>query len=66
MNTIMTTRNYAIAMFVSFLVAGVFLSGVVMANDFKGRIIIGSLWGVVGVGWLLRLLQARASQRGRK
>lgn len=37
---------------VSMILAIIFYTGIVITNDLTGRIILGSIWLVVSIGWL--------------
>ncbi len=45
-------KHYMIAAAVSFVIASIGFSGVVLKNDLVRRLIFGFVWLIVGVGWL--------------
>jgi putative effector of murein hydrolase LrgA (UPF0299 family) len=44
---------------VSLIVAIIFYSGIVLAEDITGRIIIGTVWLLVSAGWFGQYLHKR-------
>ncbi len=48
----MKPEHYMIAMIVSFVIAAISFSGVILKNDVVGRLIFGFVWVIVGIGWL--------------
>ncbi|NIM91484.1 MAG: hypothetical protein GTO17_11115 [Candidatus Aminicenantes bacterium] len=40
------------AAILSLAIALISFSGIVLKNDFAGRLIFGSTWSLVGIGWL--------------
>lgn len=54
---------YFVLAVVCFAIAAVSLSGVVMRNDATGQIVFGTVWIMVGLGWVARALRSRRMNR---
>jgi len=39
---------------ISYLIAAISFSGIILKEDFTGRLIFGIVWVVIGLGWLIR------------
>ena len=48
----MKPEYYLIAVIVSFVIAVISFSGVILKNDLVGRLIFGFVWVIIGIGWL--------------
>lgn len=48
----MKPKHYMVAIIVSFVIAAISFSGVILKNDAVGRLIFGFVWLIVGIGWL--------------
>jgi signal transduction histidine kinase len=59
----MTPQHYLTAAAISFLVAAINLSGLVLRGDFTGRLIVGAIWSAVGLGWYFRYYHVRLQSR---
>lgn len=57
------SQHFGIAAVLSFVVAAIVFSGLVLRNDIPGRLIIGAAWSAVGVGWLGRYYDRRLKAR---
>jgi hypothetical protein len=44
---------------VSFIIAALALSGVILARDMTGRVIYGVLWTAIGLSWIGRYVVVR-------
>ena len=44
---------------VSLILAIIFYSGMVINNDLTGRILIGSIWLIVSIGWLSKFMNMK-------
>ncbi len=44
-------KHYMIVTIVSFVIAAISFSGVILKNDAVGRLIFGFVWLLVGIGW---------------
>jgi DNA-binding CsgD family transcriptional regulator len=62
----MKPQHYVIAAVVSFLIAVINLSGLVLRDDLMGRLIIGAIWSAVGIGWSSRYYYVRLKARERE
>ena len=49
----MTPVHYALCIIGSFLIAVLSFFGVIFADDIAGRVIVGLIWVVVGIGWVV-------------
>jgi len=45
-------KHFMIAMIVSFIIAAIIFSGVILKNDVVGRFIFGFVWLIIGIVWL--------------
>lgn len=62
----MKPQHYVIAAVVSFLIAAVSFSGLVLRDAMPGRFIFGAAWSVVGIAWSSRYYYARLRARERE
>jgi len=58
----MKPKHYMVAIIVSFVIAAICFSGVILKNDAVGRLIFGFVWLIVGIGWLGQYLHHRKKQ----
>ena len=59
-------QHYVIAAVISFLIAAINFSGIVLRDDVPGRFIVGAVWSVVGIAWSSRYYYARLRTRERE
>jgi len=50
---------YPFLIIVSLILAMIFYSGVVLKEDITGRVVIGSVWLLVSIGWILKYLNTK-------
>ena len=39
---------------ISYSIAAISFSGIILKHDLTGRLIFGTVWGAIGLGWLIR------------
>jgi hypothetical protein len=59
----MKLKYYMFAMIVSFVIAAISFSGVILKNDLVGRLIFGFVWVIVGIGWLGQYLNLKNKEK---
>ena len=60
MNQSKNSTLYFLILSISALsIALIFISGIVLKTDLTGRIIIGSIWLIVSIGWLGKYFHTR-------
>ena len=59
-------KHFVIAMIVSFIIAAIIFSGVILKNDVVGRFIFGFVWLIVGIVWLGQYQYFRTKKKEEK
>jgi signal transduction histidine kinase len=59
----MKPQHYIIGAVISFLLAAISFSGLVLPDARWGRLIVGAIWSAIGVGWLSRYYYVRLKAR---
>jgi hypothetical protein len=59
----MKPKYYMVAMIISFVIAAISFSGVVLKNDLVGRLIFGFVWVIVGIGWLGQYIHPKNKEK---
>jgi len=62
----MKAQHYLIAAAVCFLIALLCVVGLIYRDDLAGRVVVGAIWSVAGVGWIFRYYYVRLQARERE